>query len=117
MQDPLNVILIEEEKQEMGSYFQRVKIEEDCLRLKSRAIWLKNRDKKNKYFQTMQKVRNSTKAITAIDNKNRDWIFEQTKIVKEFKNHFSQVFNGDHSIQVVEHIYLKESLNLPHWIG
>lgn len=64
--DPLNPILQKEEKKAMTEYLEVAKNEEESIRLKSRVTWLKCADNNNKFFHTMQRVRTSSKSITAL---------------------------------------------------
>lgn len=57
---PLNPNLILEEKEAMEVYYNLASREEESIRLKSRATWLKCGDKNNKLFYIMQRVCTST---------------------------------------------------------
>lgn len=62
------------------------------------------------FFHTMQRVRNNSNAIVALKDKNDYRMLEQIDRVKEFVNHFGEVFNGEHNMQNEEHIYPKRIL-------
>lgn len=62
------------------------------------------------FFSHYAKIRNNSKTIFAIKDKSDNWILEKNDIVKEFENHFGEVFNGPHFMQKEEHIYPKRIL-------
>lgn len=66
IKDPTNVDLLQKEKEAMQHYYEVAKIEEECARLKSRAIWLKSGDQNSKFFHTIHKVRNSTNMVSRL---------------------------------------------------
>lgn len=102
---------MQEEKFAMEEYHELAKNEEASLRLKSRTTWLKCGNKNNKFFHTIQIVRNSIKSISALEDNNGDWILVQTDIMETFEKHFSNVFIECHNMQGVDITDPKRILN------
>lgn len=52
-------------------------------------------------------MHNISKAIKVIKDVQGTWILEQNDIINEFRDHFYRTFIGKHTMQGVDHIYLK----------
>lgn len=62
-------------------------------------------------------MRNNSKTISAIKDKRGNLLLEQLDIENTFQNHFTTIFNGEHVMKGIDHIYPKRILkSLADWL-
>lgn len=70
---------------------------ESFLRLRSRALWLKGRDKNTKFFHAKATRRRKNNIITSLFDKNTSWMESKTDMEQIIVRYFSNFFTFSNS--------------------
>ena len=61
--------------------------------MRSREKWVELGEKNNYYFLGLEKKRQGKKSINKLKDENGDIICEQTKLLKEIKRYYEQLYS------------------------
>jgi len=81
-----------------------LRIEEQSIHLKSRAIWLKCGDKNTKFFHEFAEGRRKVNTICDIQNKSGDILSSQTYIALEENCFFKDLYSSDTSDDILNQL-------------
>ena len=61
--------------------------------MRSREKWVELEEKNNSYFLNLEKKRQAKKSLNKLKDENGDIICEQTKLLKEIKRYYEQLYS------------------------
>ena len=98
-----------------GKRRQLLKVQEETMRQKSRAVWLKDGDSNSKLFHQFPNHRRNTNSLWGLKDSKGDWCVEAKGLKKDVVDFFWDIFSKPASSSLLDQ--LKVIIIFPNFLG